>query len=99
MTTKSMRPVTLFFGEEKLGFSQKEVGIPSLWSGFSMELFIYKLYPETLMIMGRWSRSSFLRCIHIQVSNLSKGMSTLMTKKQSFYKIMEAKIVYHTPGQ
>ena len=84
MTTKSLRSVTLSFGEERLGFSHKEVGTHSIQSGFSMELYLSKLYPETIMIMGRWASSAFLRYIRIQVSDLSKGIITLMTKNCAF---------------
>ena len=45
MTTKSLRSGTLYFGEERLGFSQKEVGTHSIWSGFYMELYLAKVYP------------------------------------------------------
>ena len=51
MTTKSLRAGTLYFGEEILGLSHKEVGTHSIWSGFSMELYLAKVYPETIMIM------------------------------------------------
>ena len=51
MTTKSLRVGTLSFGEERLGFSHKSVGPHSIGSGFAMELYLDKLYPETIMIM------------------------------------------------
>ena len=73
MTTNSLRVGTLSFGEEILGFSHKEVGTHSIRSGFAMELYLSKLYPETIMIMGRWASSAFLWYIRIQVSDLSKG--------------------------
>ena len=43
-----------------------------------MELYLAKVYPERIMIMGRWASSVFLRYIRIQVSEISKGISTLM---------------------
>ena len=67
-------------------------------SGFAMEFYLAKVYPETIMIMGRWEISTFLRYTRIQISDLSKGISTLMTNKQDFYKILEIGVVYHTPG-
>ena len=99
MTTNSLRAVTLSFGEERLGFSHKEVGTHSIRSGFAMELYLAKVYPETIMIMGRWASSAFLRYICIQVSDTSKGISTLMTNNHAFYTIPEIEVVYHTPGQ
>ena len=64
-----------------------------------MELFLAKVYPETIMIVGRWSINVFLRYIRIQVIDISKGNSTFMTNKKSFCTIPEADIVYHTLGQ
>ena len=87
MTTNSLRAGILSFGKGILGFSQKEVGTHSKRSGFSMELYLAKLYPETIMIMGLWASSAFLQYIRIQVSDLSKGISTLMTTNHDFYKI------------
>ena len=89
MKTKYLRSGTLYFGEETLGFSNKEVGNYSIQSGFDMELYLAKLYPETIMIMGRWASSSLLRYIRIQVSDLSKGISTLTTNNHAFYTIPE----------
>ena len=64
-----------------------------------MELYLDKVYPEKIMIMGRWESSAFLRYIRIQVSDLIKGISTLMTNNHAFYTIPEIEVVYHTPGQ
>ena len=89
MTIKSLRSGKNYFGEERLGFSHKEVGTPSIWSEFSMEIYLAKVYPETIMIMGRWARSTILRYIRIQVSDLSKGIINLMTTNQAFYTITE----------
>ena len=98
MTNKYLRSGTLSFGEERLGFSHKEVVTHSIRSGFDMELYLAKVYPETIMIMGRWASSAFLRYIRIQVSDLSKDISTLMAKNCAFYTIPEIEVFYHTPG-
>ena len=45
MTTEYLRSGTLFFGKEILGFSYKEVGTHSIWSGLAMELYLAKVYP------------------------------------------------------
>ena len=99
MTTNSLRAGIICFGEERLGFSHKEVGTQSIRSGFAMELYLTKVYLETIMIMGRWESSSFLRYIRIQVNDLSKGISTLMKNNHAFYIIQEIEVFYHTPGQ
>ena len=64
-----------------------------------MELYLAKAYPETIIIMGRWASSAFLRYIRIQVSDISKGIITLMTNNHAFYTIPEIEVVYHTTGQ
>ena len=89
MTKKSLRAGTLSFDKEMLGFSHKEVGTHSIRSGFAMELYLAKVYPETIVIMGQWASSAFLRYIHIQVSDLSKSIITLMTNNHAFYAIPE----------
>ena len=89
MKTKSLRSGTLSLGKERLEFSHKELGTHSIWSGFSMELYLAKVYPEKIMIMGRWESSAFLSYIRIHVSDLSKVISILVSNKQAFYTILE----------
>ena len=79
MRTKYLRSGTLYFGKERLGFSHKEVRTHYLWSGFAMELFMDKAYPETIMIMGLWASSALLQYIHIQFSDFRKVISNLMS--------------------
>ena len=68
-------------------FSHKEVITHSIMSGFFMELYLAKVFLETIMIMGRWASIAFLQYIRIQFSDLSKGISTLMTTNNNFYTI------------
>ena len=75
------------------------MGTHSIRSGLAMELYLAKVYPEKIIIMGRWASSALLWYIRIQVSDLSKGISTLMTNNHAFYTIPEIEVVYHTPGQ
>ena len=58
-----LRSGTFYFGEERLGFSHKEVVTQSNRSGFAMELYLAKVYPETIMIMLRWASRALLRYI------------------------------------
>ena len=88
MTTNSLRSGTLYFGKERLVFSHKELVTQSIRSGFSMELYLAKVYAETIMIMGRWTSSAFLMYIRIHVSDLSKGIIILMKKNHAFYTIL-----------
>ena len=83
MTTNSLRAGILSFGEERLGFSQEKVGTQYIPSGFDMELYLAKVYLETIMIMGRLASNTFLQYICIRVSDLSKGISSLMTNNHA----------------
>ena len=55
-----------------------------------MELFLARVYPETIKIIERWSINYFLRYIWIQVRKLRKGIIALIVTIQAFYKIPEA---------
>ena len=65
------------------------MGTHSIRLWFSMELYLAKVYPETIIIMGQWEGSDLLRYIHIHVSDLSKGISTLMKTNHALYTIPE----------
>ena len=99
MTIKSLISRTLSFREECLGFSQKYVGKYFLQSVFSMKIFLSRVYPKTIMIIGRWSRINFLRYIRIQFSDLVKGISDLMVTTHDLYTIPKEENIYFTPGQ
>ena len=99
ITTKPLRSGTVSFREERLGFSHKEVDNHSLWYGFSIELLLARVYPETIMIIGWWSRNAFLRYNRIQVRYLSKGISNLVVSTRSFYTIPKAEVIYYNSGQ
>ena len=84
ITIKTSRSGKIFIGEERLGFSHKEVVNHSLWSGFAMDIFLDRVYTETIIIIGRWYRNAILRYIWIQVSDLRKTISDLMDGDKAF---------------
>ena len=49
-----------------------------------MEIFLAVVYPEIIMIIGRWSRNSFLWYIQIKFSEIRKCISDLMTGEKAF---------------
>ena len=63
------------------------MGTHSLHPGFAMELFLARVYPETIMIIERWYINDFLMYIRIQASNPRKGISGLISNKKAFYTI------------
>ena len=84
----------LYFGEERLWLSHKEVVTHSIPSVFAMEIYLSRVYPETTTIIGRWPRNSFLQYICIQVINFRKDISDLMVTTQTFYIIPKAEVIY-----
>ena len=82
-------PQSDFSMELFLGFLHKYVDTHSPRSEFSMELFLVRVYPETIMIMGRWSSNAFLGYIWIKVINLRKSISALMIGTHALYTIPE----------
>ena len=64
-----------------------------------MELYLAKVYPETIMIMVQWSSSASMWYIYIQVSDLGKGISPPITNNHAFYTMPGIEVVYHTPRQ
>ena len=64
-----------------------------------MELFLDRVYPETIMTIGVLSRNTSLHCIWIQAIKIGKGISDLMVRNHAFYKIPEAEVIYCTMEQ
>ena len=79
--------------------SHKEVVTHKIWKGFDMELLLSRVYPETIMNIGRCSSNAFLRYIWIQFSYLSKFIGDLMVGEEVLYTITKAEVIYYTPGK
>ena len=99
MTINSLRSGTLSFREERCGFSQNELGTHCIRSGFAMEFFQERLYPETIKRIGRLSSNTFFIYVRLQVRNLRKGISDIIISTKIFYTIPETEIIYYTPGE
>ena len=99
-TTRDTPVNTVWVERQKTTITSQMTTI-SLRAGndFEMELCLAKVYREKIMIMGRWASSAFLQYIRIQVSDLSKGISTLMKNNYALYTIPEIEVIYHKPGQ
>ena len=69
------------------------MGTHLLRSVFAVELFLARLYPETIIIIERWPINDFLRYIRIQVSDLNKDISEIMASKKVFYTIAGAEVI------
>ena len=54
-----------------------------------IEIFLARVYPETIIIIGRVSKNTLLWCIRIDIRNLSKGIIILIVNTQDFYTFPE----------
>ena len=62
--------------EERLGFSHKEVGTHSIRSGFTMELYLAKVYPETIMMRTN-SHTFFIKGVFVFTENAQNFPTTV----------------------
>ena len=74
-------------GEESLGFGKDDVGIHSIRSSFAMFLTLNGTYPEIVQLQGRWKSQSFMDYIRPQISDFSRGLSTIMMHGTDFYTV------------
>ena len=57
-----MRRTAQSIGQENLGFSHDDVGTHSVRSGTSMAIFLDNTPAFLIMLVGRWSSDTFLKC-------------------------------------
>ena len=80
----------LYFEEEHLGISHRELVTHSFRSRFAIKIFLATVYPKMITIIAIWSINYFLRYIRIKLINLIKVISALMISTHAFYTIPEA---------
>ena len=76
------RVVTI--GETKLGIRRSEIGTRSICSGAVMAMYLAGVPVFSIMLIGRWSSTAFLKYIQKQVQEFSQGISSEMIEVQSF---------------
>ena len=89
----------LYFEEEHLGISHRELVTHSFRSRFAIKIFLATVYPKMITIIAIWSINYFLHYIRIQVSYLNKGVSDLMNSDKALYTITESDIIYYKTRQ
>jgi hypothetical protein len=82
---QKIRQAVTTLGQSVLGFSAKEVGTHSNYSGGTMGMFLSGTPVYTIMLMGRWSSDSFMRYIRKQVLSLSHGIAKKMLTYEQFF--------------
>ena len=84
---KHIRSTVTQIGEDRLGFTAKEVGPHSIRSSFTMFLQLNRIRSNKIMLQGRWRSTAFLTYIRVQVTEFSLGLSDQMNKTRNFYTV------------
>ena len=71
-------------GETKLGILRSEIGTHSIRSGAAMAMYLSGVPVFSIMLIGRWSSTAFLKYIRKQVQEFSQGISSKMIEVQNF---------------
>jgi len=71
-------------GETKLGICRSEIGTRSIRSEAAMAMYLAGVPVFSIMLIGRWSSTAFLKYIRKQVQEFSQGISSKMIEVQSF---------------
>ena len=74
----------VMIGETKLGIRRSEIGTRSIRSGAAMALYLAGVPVFSIMLVGRWSSTAFLKYIRKQVQEFLQGISSKMIEVQSF---------------
>ena len=85
--TQVLRGSAALLGEDRLGFTTKDIGTHFIHSGAAMTMYLDNVPVYTIMIIGRWSSDAFLRYIRKQVEQFSHNVSSRMIKHRHFYHI------------
>ena len=73
-----LRGAATLFGEDRLGFTIKDIGTHSIHSGAAMAVYLDNVPVYTITIIGRWSSDAFIRYIRKQVEQFSHNISSRM---------------------
>jgi hypothetical protein len=71
-------------GETKLGIRRSEIGTKSIRSGAVMAMYLAGVPVFSIVVIGRWSSTAFLKYIRKQVQEFLQGISSKMIEVQTF---------------
>ena len=74
-------------GETKLGILRSEIGTKSIRSGAAMATYLSRVPVFSVMLIGIWSSTAFLKYILKQVQEFLQGISSKMIEVQTFKHI------------
>ncbi len=84
MIVNLIRDGIVAIGETKHGINQSEIGSKSIRSGAAMAMYLAGTPVFSIMLVGRWPSTAFLKYIRKQVQEFSHGISSKMIEIQSF---------------
>ncbi len=76
------RVVTI--GETKLGILRSEIGTHSIRSGAAIAMYLSGVPVFSIMLIGRWSSTAFIKYIRKNVQEFLQGISSKMIEVQTF---------------
>ena len=82
-----IRAAVSAIGPAVLGFTAQDVGTHSVRSSFAMMAYLAKEPVYTIMLIGRWSSTAFLRYIEKQVKEFTRGVSKRMLAHETFFHV------------
>ena len=82
-----LRSIVHIIGEEKLGFSQHDIGMASIRSGGAMAMFLSGVNEIVIKRVGRWKSDAFLEYIREQVDSFTLGVSQKMLQFENFHHL------------
>jgi hypothetical protein len=82
-----LRAIVILIGEEKLGFTNDDIGLHSIRSGGAMAMFLSGTSVIIIMRVGRWSSEAFLEYIRDQIETFTAGVSRSMLNAEVFFNL------------
>ena len=73
-------------GEMKLGIRRSEIGTRSICLGAVMAMLLSRVPIFSIMLIGIWSSTAFLKYIRKQVQEFSHGISSKMIEEVQLFK-------------
>jgi hypothetical protein len=83
-------------GETKLGIKRWEIGTHLIQSGTAMAMYLAGAPIFSIMLIGRWSSTAFLKYIRKQVQEFLHGILSKMIEIQ-FFKHVQNLLISHSP--
>ena len=98
---KALRDIIPSIGENKLGFSAKNIGTYSIRSGGAMAMALAKIDVYAIKLIGRWKSDAFLRYIRKQIKEFTSDISARMISNEHFSHIpkRDLKLIINKDGE